>query len=666
MLEENQLQAENNHGLEQNDSSSFSAPFRHKGYRKALDALREALNKENSVILKGVEGTGKTTLVSELIGEYQNKGVPVVSFTTVINKTSQFYAKLADSLSVPKQKKDLIRALRNTKDAGQYCLVVIDQEAIHSSPDVAEALKQLCQTSETTAGAIKLVIIRKDYLVIHTEGTPEADFHNWIKTEVTLDPLHTDDIEGYIYYLSTVKGIQPTPYEIGTDFMMIEQTEGRISRLKALLLPLIHKDVITMRDFNNTERNMKPLHSNHSVTIAVAFAFILALGVGINHFIFSEKPSSIATPSKEQTQALPPVFAEAPTSAPEPVATKEITPPSRTTVTSLDLSAQALDDSDPSLLPVLESSNTPDNTEIAKQETASIIPISAPSAEEKTLTPNTAIEIDSADSIDSAEKPQIATQDLTELPQDQFQTEVKIKLLLLEQELTEAVVENNRLKLALLEAKAEQQQKQLVNEAPTPSAVEEAIETPDEVPTPKSKLIVESLPKGDAALPIAGTANDTDTDTDTDTIEENSKGAPPETRSDDIAVVAPQIETAKPNQATDAAIAVVEHWQEAWQAQNHDAYIAYYAPGFNGAYKTHQRWLKKRFDALNKPKWIKLNRDVFTNIQQTETQVKLDFWLSYEAANGYKDSTLKRLTIEYIEGEWLIKKEQNIKVKPLL
>ena len=70
MLEENQLQAENNHGLEQNDSSSFSAPFRHKGYRKALDALREALNKENSVILKGVEGTGKTTLVSELIGEY--------------------------------------------------------------------------------------------------------------------------------------------------------------------------------------------------------------------------------------------------------------------------------------------------------------------------------------------------------------------------------------------------------------------------------------------------------------------------------------------------------------------------------------------------------------------------------------------------------------------
>ncbi len=657
MLEENQLQAENNHGLEQNDSSSFSAPFRHKGYRKALDALREALNKENSVILKGVEGTGKTTLVSELIGEYQHKGVPVVSFTTAINKTSQFYAKLADSLSVPKQKKELIRALRNTKDAGQYCLVVIDQEAIHSSPEVAEALKQLCQTSETTAGAIKLVIIRKDYLVIHTEGTPEADFHNWIKTEVTLDPLHTDDIEGYIYYLSTVKGIQPTPYEIGTDFMMIEQTEGRISRLKALLLPLIHKDVITMRDFNNTERNMKPLHSNHSVTIAIAFAFILALGVGINHFIFSEKPPSIATPSKEQTRALPPVFAEAPASRPEPVATKKIIPPSRTTVATSDASTSVVDDSDPSLLPVLEASNTLDNTETVKQETTSIIPISAPKAEEETLAPIAAIETGSADSID---KSQIAIQDLTELPQDQFQTEVKIKLLLLEQELTEAVVENNRLKLALLEAKAEQQQKQLINKASTPSVIKETIETPDALPATKSELIVDSPPKDDAALPIAGTANDTDT------IEENSNGVSPETNSDEIAAAEPQFETAKPDQATDAAIAVVEHWQEAWQAQNHDAYIAYYAPGFNGAYKTHQRWLKKRFDALNKPKWIKLNRDVFTNIQQTETQVKLDFWLSYEAANGYKDNTLKRLTIEYIEGEWLIKKEQNIKVKPLL
>ena len=115
MLQDNQPHADSNHGLAQDETSSFSAPYRHRGYKKTLNALRDALHQDSAVILKGVEGTGKSTLVAEIIGEYQHKGVPVVTFDKPLQKPAQLYAQLADSLSVPKQKKDLIRALRNTK-----------------------------------------------------------------------------------------------------------------------------------------------------------------------------------------------------------------------------------------------------------------------------------------------------------------------------------------------------------------------------------------------------------------------------------------------------------------------------------------------------------------------------------------------------------------------
>ena len=643
MLEENQLHAESNHGLEQSESSSFTAPYRHKGYRRTLDALREALNRDSAVILKGVEGTGKTTLISELISEYQHKGVPVVSFTAAITKASQFYAQLADSLSVPKQKKDLVRALRNTKEAGQYCLVVIDQEAIQSSPEVADALKQLCQTSETTAGAIKLVIIRKDYLVIHTEGTPEADFHNWIKAEVTLDPLHTDDIEGYIYYLSAIKGLPPTPYEIGTDFIMIEQTEGRISRLKALLLPLIHKDVITRRDFTTTERNPKPLHRNHSVTIAAAFACILALGVGINHFLLSN--DSAAIPASDTTQApQPSVFAEPPASGQKSISVPAITPPSRTTENQRP--TQPSDNE--SSLPVLAQADIGMTPTTAK---------------------NTSVKALDLETLD-ARKAQAISKDLTTLPQDAFQTEVKIKLLLLEQELTEAVVENNRLKIALLKATADQKAQPSSDLTPIqemspdePLAKTSVTTKEDNATDPYIEQVEQAIAKSseqdESLLPPQVVAQ-----ADIDIINTKSDQAD-KVRSSSTAEINSSMANPMPENNLTSAVSIIDNWQAAWQAKDHNRYIATYSPGFNGAYKTHQRWLKKRFDALNKPKWIKLNRSDFSKTQLTEKQIKFDFWLSYEAASGYKDKTLKRLTLEYIDDEWLISKEQNLKVDPL-
>ncbi|WP_415890500.1 hypothetical protein ACMXYV_04090 [Neptuniibacter sp. SY11_33] len=663
MLKESQLSAENIDGTN-DDSSSFTGPYRHAGYKHALNSLREALNFENAVILKGVEGTGKTTLVGELISEFQHKGVPIAVFNDPLTKTSQLYSRLAETLEVPKQKRDLIKALRNTKEAGQFCLVVVDQQAINSDDSIVDALQQLCETSETTAGAIKLVVVRQDYMVLHpeAEGLQQADFSNWVNIEVTLDPLHTDDIEGYIYYLSALKGIPPTPYEIGTDFMMIEQTEGRISRLKAMLLPLIHKDVITRNDFMGKSGSTPSLASANSGIFALGFAVIIAIGIGINHFFLSDS-SDISAQVAENGS---PIFAE-----PKPKASiekpKTVAPPSLAAVeTAKPASGNNLEQPDtlPALNPELEKSSP----KAAPQTTNAISP-----------------DVTVAKAPASAPKDSRPVEEITSLPPAEFQAEVNSKLTLLEEQLSAAIEENNRLKQALEVAEKEQTEKvELALAAETTQVPDAEITHFTEVaPSHISENTADVADKASETSEVAAVSSEVNTEeaqaavtepveepTVTEEIVATETTAPvlmsdtSEATQEATPTIAEAPPIAEPVASLEQVTAHIERWTNAWQAKDHETYANSYISGFNGAYRTHQRWLKKRHDALNRPEWIKLTREEFQNIQESENELRVDFWLKYEAANGYKDKTLKRLTLVFNNNEWLIAKEQNIKVEP--
>lgn len=653
MLKENQHNVENVDGTN-GDTSSFTGPYRHAGYKRALSSLREALNYENAVILKGVEGTGKTTLVGELISEFQHKGVPVAVFNDPLTKTSQLYSRLADTLEVPKQKRDLIKALRNTKEAGQFCLVVVDQQAINSDDSVVDALQQLCETSETTAGAIKLVVIRQDYMVLHpeAEGLQQADFSNWVNIEVTLDPLHTDDIEGYIYYLSAIKGIPPTPYEIGTDFMMIEQTEGRISRLKALLLPLIHKDVITRKDFTGQNESTSSLASTNSGIFALGFAVIIAIGIGINHFFLSDSNED----STQVAENGSPIFVE-----PKPKASlekpKAVAPPSLAVAeTAKPASDNSLEQAD--ALPVLSPELEKDSPQTAPQPTNIITPdvaeVKAPASEHK-------------------EPRQI--EELASLPPAEFQAEVNSKLTLLEEQLSAAIEENNRLKQALEVAEKEQANKAKLALAAETSQVSDAEDTSSTNAASQAPYSIEAVAElTSEASEVSTVSSDVNTEESPTVVEKPTVAAEtaatvvmsdtPIATEEETPVIAETAPIAESESSLEQVTAHIEQWTDAWQAKDHQTYANSYISGFNGAYKTHQRWLKKRYDALNRPEWIKLTREEFQNIQEDENKIRVDFWLKYEAANGYKDKTLKRLTLVYNDNEWLIAKEQNIKVEP--
>lgn len=707
MITDSQANSNTAQGLEIDSQTALAAPYRHKGYKKALNALREALEHENAVLLKGVEGTGKSTLVQELVNEYKHRAIPIVSLNEPLEKAAQLYAKIADSLAVAKEKKALINALRNTREAGQFCLVVVDQGAINSSAEVTQALHQLCQTSATTAGAIKLIVISKDYLVIHAEGTPQADFHDWIRREIKLNPLQTDDIEGFIYYLCALKNLQPTPYEIGTDFVMIEQTEGRIGRLKALLLPLIHKDVITRNDIAAPAQHsvsMPSLNKQRTGMIAAALILLLAAGVGLQQFIFSGKtaPNTVQAEILQNETLIPvqEVAAETRVFAEQPLDTQTVQPavtlpsiaqvqtePSATKKASITataaqgiLVAQETEEESLGVLPLLnpDTSSALDELPAAGLAQPATLPTTLPTDESvavavtETVTETTAslplLEQPSQQHI--APSPEATEQTREEdieqivaLPEEEFQKAIRTKLDIIEQELAAAIAENRRLQTALVES-ATQKAREQDNKAALPDPTTEVIHS---APDNSAPVVSEEHVVSDEVEPRP------ETESAQQTISPSVISTPtntPVAAPNELAVVAntnieTDITTDNPefNTRVDQAIAAIDAWQQAWQNQDHAGYTARYAARFNGAYTSHQRWLKKRYDALNRPEWIKLNREAAFNIYELENQVRIDFWLNYEASSGYKDRTLKRLTLVQEDNHWVISKEQNIKIE---
>ncbi|WP_415905291.1 AAA family ATPase [Neptuniibacter sp. QD48_55] len=517
---------------------SYTEPYRHASYKRALSELRKALQSENSIILKGVAGTGKSTLINELINEFQKNGIPVAIINKPLTEVSQLYSKLSDALKSTAQTEDLSRTLQSIKDKDLFCLVIIDQQAINSDDSVINSLQQLCEIDETTKGAIKLVVVRQDYIVINSKVLQQADFINWINTEIVLDLFQLNDIEGYIHYLSSKEGLPSTPYEIGTDLLIIEHTEGRINRLNKLLLPLIHNKIITPEDINNSKKNSSRLSSEKIGMYSLSLVIFIILGFGVNYFLYSST-AKIESKTTEDT----PIFAE-----PKPLQENQIfkvQPPSITVTEKEPASADF-------------------KLSGYKADTVKNHP---PEAEQNALTQEVSITGQPVNktSLNSAEKINMfSLKEITTFPSER-------------------------------------------------NEIEEGFQT---------IIKIEKLSK--------------------------------------VEVSAPQDEVISP---LTLATVKIDHWIAAWQAKDLKNYFRSYKPNFTGIYETNERWSKKRRDAINRPKWIKLIREKLHNIKLSENKIKVDFWLQYEAASGYKDKTLKQLTLVKYNGEWLIDKEHNIKVE---
>lgn len=277
--------------------------FYWRGYRQALQGLHEHLHSDNAVFLCGSQGSGKSTLISELIAEFNAHGTPHLLFTEPLHRSVSLYKALAEELDLPppRKKDQLLRKLHELKQQDQFCLIVIDQSAIDSNHEVTRALFRLCDPDTRVSGSIKLVVVRDDYLVLPTPDTPNTAFHQWIPAEVKLPPVGSDEIENFMAYLCKEQGRERHIFQQGTDLVIYRQSEGNLSVLRSLLLPLLEENEMI------TEENLFPIVEEQPIGMQLLWIplFLLLMGGVITSFyLLTESVEPIdSTPAQTQTNS---------------------------------------------------------------------------------------------------------------------------------------------------------------------------------------------------------------------------------------------------------------------------------------------------------------------------------------------------------------------------
>jgi tetratricopeptide (TPR) repeat protein len=140
------------------------------------------------------------------------------------------------------------------------------------------------------------------------------------------------------------------------------------------------------------------------------------------------------------------------------------------------------------------------------------------------------------------------------------------------------------------------------------------------------------------------------------------KGSP-ETAEPTVAAAATPATTAKPaaqstKADTDAVLAAVNGWAKAWSNKNADAYLAYYAPGFQvPGGEARANWEATRRDRIVKPKLIEVT------VGSPRVSFDADGRAVVKFRQGYKSDTLntsgaKTLTLVKNNDRWQIVQER--------
>jgi len=112
-----------------------------------------------------------------------------------------------------------------------------------------------------------------------------------------------------------------------------------------------------------------------------------------------------------------------------------------------------------------------------------------------------------------------------------------------------------------------------------------------------------------------------------------------------------------PNDESKLIIETIKGWSNAWSAQDSDAYLSYYASGFNpprGLSK--KRWKNERRIRLKKPRFIRVSVKSPIVKMLSANSALLSFKQDYQS-DRFHDAVQKTLLLEKTNGNWQILKE---------
>ncbi|MEW6115750.1 MAG: XrtA/PEP-CTERM system-associated ATPase [Nitrospirota bacterium] len=188
--------------------------FMSKGHKKALNYLTYGISDSNTgfILVTGEVGTGKTTLLRQLINEVRGEEVKFARIDNTKVTSEQLMAMINEDFGLDAKGKNKTQLLSELTDfliqefgRGKRPMMIID-EAQNLSPDMLEEVRLLSNLETDKAKLLQILLVGQPELR-KTLALPELrQLRQRITISCHLLPLTREETEAYIFHRLEVAG----------------------------------------------------------------------------------------------------------------------------------------------------------------------------------------------------------------------------------------------------------------------------------------------------------------------------------------------------------------------------------------------------------------------------------------------------------------------------
>jgi type II secretory pathway predicted ATPase ExeA/outer membrane protein OmpA-like peptidoglycan-associated protein len=199
-------------------SADESFRFAHKNYLKAWSHLRYALDQsEGFVMITGSPGSGKTTLIRDILSELDESKVFAINLVTNQLQAEELLRKVALEYGLPAESYNKATLLMRIEgfvekryQAGQRAIIVID-EAQNLTLNGLEELRLLSNLQSGSHPLFQIFLVGQDELRSVILGPEMEHIRQRMIASCQIEPMNMEQTEGYIEHRLGIVGWNGDP-----------------------------------------------------------------------------------------------------------------------------------------------------------------------------------------------------------------------------------------------------------------------------------------------------------------------------------------------------------------------------------------------------------------------------------------------------------------------
>ena len=211
--------------------------FNHQSYAKAKAYMQYAFERaEGFVMVTGRPGTGKSTLVNDLVDTLSSSGAKVAKLVSTQLEASDLLRMVAHAFGLQTETLDkatilqrLDKLLMSHHNDGRRALLIID-EAQDLSPSALEELRLLTNLQLNSQPLLQIFLLGQEELRSLVRGPGMEQVHQRLVAACHLEQLKEDETKAYILHRLEQVGWQGDPAVSNAIFPVVHRFSAGIPR----------------------------------------------------------------------------------------------------------------------------------------------------------------------------------------------------------------------------------------------------------------------------------------------------------------------------------------------------------------------------------------------------------------------------------------------------